>query len=279
MRTVETGPVGLVHDGARVLRLLGNGSDGPLKDVALASNDVRMLGRWCDPTHIEVVRRQYSTRCKATFPPRTVAFPSTTHGEWLLVKDLTNAVQDNTSGFMRAFADDFSLAQATRVLLILALTACGGAPEPEVTEFSGTFSGTTTIVAPEEERSLDRCNANASDGEHPGFSLSGFDDLTGEFNVLGPVTIVASDCIHPERRRFAQGRAILTSVSGDALMTEFYGSFRATDNPDIEVGRGEHQIVGGTGQFAQAEGTVVCEFRTRVSSSEVRGRCDGDMSL
>jgi hypothetical protein len=180
---------------------------------------------------------------------------------------------------MRAFADDFRLAQATRVLLILSLTACGGASEPDVMEFRGSFSGTTTIVAPGEEGSLDRCNANASGGEHPGFSLSGFDDLTGEFNVLGPVTIVANDCIDPERKRFAQGTAILKSASGDVLMTEFLGSFRATDDPDIEVGRGEHLIVGGTGQFAQAEGAVVCEWRTRVSTSEVRGDCHGDISL
>jgi len=188
-------------------------------------------------------------------------------------------VQSNPCSFMRAFADDLRLAQATRVLLILSLTTCSGASEPVVTEFRGTFSGTTTIVAPEEEGSLERCNANAIDGEHPGFSLSGFDDLTGEFNVLGPVTIVASDCIDPERRRFAQGRAILRSASGDVLWTEFQGSFRGTDDPDIEVGRGEHQVVGGTGQFAEAEGTVVCDLSTRVSTSEVRGDCHGDISL
>jgi hypothetical protein len=193
-------------------------------------------------------------------------------------KDLTSAVQSNTCSFMRAFADDLRLAQATRVLLILSLTACGGASEP-VTEFRGTISGTTTIVAPEEEGSLERCNANTTDGEHPGFSLSGFDDLTGEFNVLGPVTIVASDCIDPERRKFAQGRAILRSASGDVLRTEFHGSFRGTDDPDIEVGRGEHQVVGGTGQFAEAEGTVVCELSTRVSTSEVTGDCHGDIRL
>jgi hypothetical protein len=176
-------------------------------------------------------------------------------------------------------ADDLGRAQATRVLLVLSLTACGGASEPEVTEFRGTFSGTTTIVVPEEDGSLERCNANANDGDHPGFSLSGFDDLTGEFNVLGPVTIVASDCIDPERGRFAQGRAILRSASGDEFRTEFHGSFRATDDPDIELGRGEHRIVGGTGRFAQAEGTVVCELTTRVSTSEIRGDCHGEMSL
>lgn len=180
---------------------------------------------------------------------------------------------------MKAFADDLRLAQATCVLLILSLTACGSAPEPEMTEFRGTFSGTTTIVAPGEEGSLDRCNANASDGENPGFSLSGLDDLTGEFSVLGPVTIVASDCIHPERGRFAQGSATLRTANGDVLMTEFHGSSRAADDPDIEVGRGEHQIVGGTGRFAQAGGTLVCEFRFRVSTSELTGNCHGDMSL
>ena len=180
---------------------------------------------------------------------------------------------------MRAFADDLRLTQAIRLLLILGLTACGGDPEPELSAFRGTFKGTTMVVAPEEDGSLGRCNANASDGEHPGFSLSGFDDLTGEFNVLGPVTIVASDCIHPESRRFAQGRAILRSANGDVLRTQFHGSFRPTDDPDIELGRGEHQILGGTGRFAQAEGTVVCEFSTRVSTSEVRGDCHGDISL
>lgn len=105
------------------------------------------------------------------------------------------------------------------------------------------------------------------------------DDVTGEFNVLGPVSIVASDCIDPEIGRFAQGRASLRTASGDVLMTVFHGSFQATDDPDIEVGRGEHQIVGGTGQFAEAEGAVVCEFRSRVSTSEVRGDCRGDMNL
>lgn len=178
---------------------------------------------------------------------------------------------------MKAFADDFRLAQAARVLLILSLTACGNDPEPETVAFRGSFSGTTTIVAPGEEGSLDRCNANASDGEHPGFS--GFDDLTGEFNVLGSVTIDASDCIHPEIGRFAQGRATLRTAGGDVLMTKFHGSFQATDDPDVEVGRGEHQILGGTGKFAQAEGSFVCEFRTRVSTSEIRGNCNGDISL
>lgn len=37
--------MGLIHDGARVLRLFGNGSDGSLKDVALSSGQVVMLGR------------------------------------------------------------------------------------------------------------------------------------------------------------------------------------------------------------------------------------------
>ena len=180
---------------------------------------------------------------------------------------------------MKAFAGDFRLAQATRVLLVLSLTACGNDAEPEMTAFDGGFSGTTTVVAPGEEGSQDRCNANASDGAHPGFIFSGLDDLTGEFTILGPVTIVASDCIHPERGRFAQGRATLRTANGDVLMTEFQGSFQATDDPDVEVGRGEHQILGGTGRFAQAEGTVVCEFSTRVSTSEVRGDCHGDIRL
>jgi hypothetical protein len=179
---------------------------------------------------------------------------------------------------MKAFADDFRLAQATHVLLILSLTACANAPEPEMTEFRGSFSGTTTIVASGEEGSLDHCNANASLGQHPGYSLSGLDDLRGEFNVLGPVTIAASDCIHPEGG-FAQGMATLRTASGDVLKTEFHGSDRDTDDPDIEVGRGEHQIVGGTGQFAQAEGSFVCEFRFRVSTSEITGDCHGDISL
>jgi hypothetical protein len=173
----------------------------------------------------------------------------------------------------------FSIAQATQVLLILGLTACGNAPEPKMTELRGSFSGTTTIVAPGKEGSLDRCNDNASNGGHPGYSISGLDDLTGEFNVLGEVTIVASDCIHPERGQFVQGRATLTIASGDLLMTKFHGSFQATDDPDIEVGRGEHLFVGGTGQFAQAEGTIVCELRARVSTSEVRGNCQGVIGL
>lgn len=161
----------------------------------------------------------------------------------------------------------FRIAKATQVLLILSLTACGNASELEMTGLLGSFSGTTTIVAPGEQGSLDRCNDNASNGERPGFSLSGFDDLTGDFTVLGEVTIVASYCVHPEKGRFAQGKATLRIANGDVLKTEFHGSFQATDDPDIEVGRGEHQFVGGTGQFAKAEGTIVCELRARVSTS------------
>jgi hypothetical protein len=186
---------------------------------------------------------------------------------------LTNALQVKYLQPVNAFAD-FRLAQATLVLFV-SLTACSNAPELETRAFRGSFSGTTTVVAPGEEGSLDRCNANSSDGKHLGFSSSGLDDLTGEFTILGSVTIVASDCIHPETGRFAQGRATLRTASGDVLMTEFHGSFRATDDPDVEAGRGEHQITGGTGRYARAEGSVVCALSARVSTSEVRGNCSG----
>jgi hypothetical protein len=148
-----------------------------------------------------------------------------------------------------------------------------------MTDFRGTYSGTTTIASPGDEGSLERCDANASDGERPGFAFSGFDELTGEFNVLGSVTIVASDCIDPERGEFAQGRATLTNADGDGIMTEFRGSVRPTDDSDIEVGRGEHQVVGGTGRFVGADGMIVCEFRVRVSTSEITGTCQGQITV
>ena len=169
-------------------------------------------------------------------------------------------------------------AQTAGVLLVLGLAACGTDPESATMEFRGAYSGTTSIVSPGEEGSLERCNANASDGEDPGFTISGFDELTGEFNLLGPVTIVASDCIHPERGEFAQGRATITNADGDAIRTEFQGSVQATDDSAIQAGRGEHRVVGGTGRLAGAEGTIVCEFRIQVSTSELTGTCRGEIT-
>jgi hypothetical protein len=178
-----------------------------------------------------------------------------------------------------SFLDHLPIAWMSRLLLILGLAACGSDPEPRTMELRGTYSGTTVIVSPEEGGSLGRCNANASDGENPGFSTSGFDELTGEFNVLGSLTIVASDCIHPERGEFADGRATLTSAGGDKIMTEFRGSVQATDDPDIGVGRGEHQVVGGSGRFSGVGGLIVCEFRIRTSTSEIRGTCKGEITV
>lgn len=163
------------------------------------------------------------------------------------------------------------------LLIVLGLAACGGAPEPGMTEFRGTFLGNFSILSPGDEGSLDRCDANATDGENPGFSLSAFDEATGEFSVLGPVSIVASNCTHPERGEFVQGRATVTGANGEEIRTEFRGSVRDTEDPDLNVGRGEHQIVGGTGRFADAEGWVVCDLRVRVSTSQETGTCHGEI--
>ncbi len=45
--------MGLVDDGARVLRLVGNGSDRSLENVALSLGHGLMLGRRCDSTHAD----------------------------------------------------------------------------------------------------------------------------------------------------------------------------------------------------------------------------------
>ena len=181
---------------------------------------------------------------------------------------------------MRPFADVPRLAQAAGFLMILTLTTCTGTSEPEMTALRGSYSGTTRLVPPRAGGSLDRCNANTSDEEHPGFTFSFLDDFTGEFEVLGPVTLVGSGCLHEQRGRFAQGEMTIRIAGGNVLMTEFHGSFRGTIAP-AGVGRAEHHVVGGTGRFAQAEGAFVCEFRFRSggSTSEVEGTCHGDISL
>jgi hypothetical protein len=48
VRAVEACVVSLVHDGVRLLCLLGDGADGLLQNVALSSNHVRMLGGAAD---------------------------------------------------------------------------------------------------------------------------------------------------------------------------------------------------------------------------------------
>ena len=188
---------------------------------------------------------------------------------------------------MKAAADDFGRTKATVVLLlVLCLTACGNAADPEMKELTGRFSGTRTIVGPGAEGSLDRCNANAAgDGEHLGFSRSGFEHLTGEFTVLGRVTIVGSGCVYQEGGRYAQGRATLTTAGGDMLRLESDGSFRRIGDSIegiVVVGRAEYQIVGGTGRFADAEGAFVCAVHAdakTIVTSEATGDCHGEMRL
>ena len=167
------------------------------------------------------------------------------------------------------------------MLLILGLTAaCSNNPDPKMPTFRGHFSTTGTTVFPGEDGSLHRCNANVGGGESPGFSLSGSGEGTGEFNILGQVTIVATGCINPQGKAVAQGMETLKAASGDVLMATFHGSTSTnTGDPDIWVQRSSNQVVGGTGEFAQAHGTFTCESRLRVSTGEMKGTCQGDVSL
>ena len=181
---------------------------------------------------------------------------------------------------MKSFPDHVMFRQAFVLLLILCLSACSNDPEPTTKVFRGSFSGTGTLWSPQGAPSLDRCNANASDGGYPGLSSSLLSHGTGEFNVLGPVTFVGSHCADPqvEKGRIAQGKWTLRTASGDVLMMEYHGSIAVSNgDPDILVGRTEHQVVGGTGQFAQADGTFVCELRGRRRSREFDGHCQGDI--
>ena len=181
---------------------------------------------------------------------------------------------------MKAFADHFRLRQASVVLLILGLTACSNNPDPEMPTFRGHFSITGTTVSPGEDGSLHRCNANVGGGESPGFTYSSSLEGTGEFNILGQVTIVATDCNNPKGRGFAQGRATLKATSGDELMATFHGTTETnTGDPDIWAQTVSFQVVGGTGEFAQAHGTFTCQARLRVSTGESNGTCQGDVSL
>lgn len=166
------------------------------------------------------------------------------------------------------------------LLLIVCLSACSNDPEPTTKVFRGSFSGTGTLWSPQGALSLDRCNANASDGGYPGLSSSLLSHGTGDFNVLGPVTFVGSHCADPffERGRIAEGRWRLKTASGEVLMVTYHGSVTAgSGDPDIFVGRTENQVVGGTGQFAQADGTFVCELRGVRRSREYTGHCEGDI--
>jgi hypothetical protein len=182
---------------------------------------------------------------------------------------------------VKPFADHFRLRQASVVLLILGLTACSNDPDPEMPTFRGHFSITGTTVSPGEDGSLRRCNANVSNGgESPGFSYSTSTEGTGEFNLLGQVTIVATNCNNPKGDGIAQGRVTLKAASGDVLMATHHGTTSPnTGDPDIQAQRLSFQVVGGTGEFAQAHGTFTCEVRVRISTDEVIGTCQGDVSL
>jgi hypothetical protein len=54
MRAVEAVVVSLVNDGARVRRLLSDGSDSPLEDVVFPSRHGLVLERWCDPPQLSL---------------------------------------------------------------------------------------------------------------------------------------------------------------------------------------------------------------------------------
>jgi len=180
---------------------------------------------------------------------------------------------------VKSFPDHVMFRQALVVLLIVCLSACSNDPEPTTKVFRGSFSGTGTIWSPQGALSLDRCNANASDGGYEGLSYSLLSQGTGDFNVLGPVTFVGSHCADPsfQRGRIAEGRWRLRTASGDVLMVKYHGSVTVSRSPEIFVGRTENQVVGGTGQFAQADGTFVCELRGGRRSREYTGRCEGDI--
>jgi len=72
----------------------------------------------------------------------------------------------------------------------------------------------------------------------------------------------------------------LKAASGDVLMATFHGTTSPnTGDPDVWAQRLSFQVVGGTGEFAQAHGTFTCDARVRLSTNQTIGTCQGDVSL
>lgn len=95
-----------------------------------------------------------------------------------------------------------------------------------------------------------------TDGSCGTFPLSGTSFGAGTASHLGPVAIIATDCIAPIGTQFAfsNGKLTFTAANGDTLRAEYMGGFVPQSGNVYTINGGTFRFIGGTGRFSNATG-------------------------
>lgn len=105
---------------------------------------------------------------------------------------------------------------------------------------------------------------------------------TGTSTHLGKVSFTAIDCITPiEKENYFTftGRLTLITANGDKLTGNYSGSFKPVDSGSIyTLSDAKFEIKGGTGRFADAEGTAGLKGNQDILTGKGKIELDGTIS-
>jgi hypothetical protein len=147
------------------------------------------------------------------------------------------------------------LVLAALAVLGLASTAAAGAQVP----FQGSLDGVVTITP-----------------LNPPF-VSALVDATGNANQLGQFTLAIPHVVN-RATRMAIGSYEFTAANGDTVFAVFTGQATPTATPGVLYIEETATITGGTGRFAGATGSFICERLFNTITGTTSGSFEGTIS-
>lgn len=103
---------------------------------------------------------------------------------------------------------------------------------------------------------------------------------TGKSTHLGKVSFTAIDCITPKENYFTfAGKLTLITANGDKLIGDYSGSFKPVNSGSLyTLSDAKFEITGGTGRFADAEGTAGLKGNQDILTGKGKMELDGAIS-
>ena len=151
----------------------------------------------------------------------------------------------------------------TAIFLTVALVS--SAAEARVIRIDGTFAG-SEIGAP---------FPNPAEGSYANGSATSSDTALGPFTMFYSLVVDFAFLGTPPGAPGASQMVVGDAANGDSILTCFFGNNAGLcDNGDLHVGS-THTIIGGTGRYAGARGSLTLDGCSNLATGETSGTISG----
>ena len=100
---------------------------------------------------------------------------------------------------------------------------------------------------------------------------------SGQATELGKYTAHYRECLLPATGTVTAGSFTLTAANGDMVFGTYGGQAAPTGDPHVIAFDDPGVIIGGTGRFAAAEGTVTQSGHANMATGQYEGRLTGSL--